>query len=151
MTFTMSSDRVGTGNGVYLFAEGRRVSGAGDYRLQVRLRPDGLVGASILRTDAAGAQTVITPEATVPAYRFVAGDRLNVRLQVTGTSPTTVRAKVWPAAATEPATWLASGTDATAGLQVSGSIGFVTFLSGTGTNAPVAVSFDDLYVRRTTP
>ena len=151
LTVTMSSDKVGTGNGVYLFAVGRRVSAAGDYRLQTRLRADGLVGVSILRTDAAGVQTVITAEATVPGYHFVAGDKLNIRFQVTGTSPTTLRAKVWPAALTEPAAWLVTGTDTTAGLQVAGSIGFVSFLSGTGTNPPVTTSFDNLYVRPTSP
>ena len=62
-----------------------------------------------------------------------------------------MRAKVWPAALTEPAAWLATGTDTTAGLQVAGSIGFVSFLSGTGTNPPVTTSFDNLYVRPTSP
>ena len=151
LTATMSSDKVGTGSGLYLSTVGRRVAGAGDYRLQTRLRPDGLVGVSILRVDAAGAQTVISAEATVPGYHFVAADKLNVRLQVTGTSPTTVRANVWPATMTEPAAWLRSVTDTTAGLQVAGSVGFMAYLSGTGTNAPITTSFDDLYVRPTTP
>jgi hypothetical protein len=145
----MSSDKVGTGNGVYLFTVGRRVSGAGDYRLQTRLRSDGLVGVSILRVDAAGVQTVIKSEVTVASYHFVAGDKLNVRFQVTGTSPTTLRAKVWPAALTEPATWLVTGTDSTAGLQVPGSVGFIAYLSGSGTNAPITASFSYLYVRPT--
>jgi hypothetical protein len=151
LTATMSSDKVGTGSGLYLSTLGRRVAGAGDYRLQTRLRADGLVGVSILRVTAAGAQTVISAEATVPAYHFVAADKLNVRLQVTGTSPTTVRAKVWPATTTEPVAWLRSVTDTTAGLQVAGSVGFMAYLSGTGTNAPVTTSFDNLSVRPTTP
>ena len=149
LTVSMSSDKVGTGNGVYLYAVGRRITTAGDYRLQTRLRADGLVGVSILRTSAAGAQTVIAPEVTVPAYTFVAGDLLNVRFQVTGTSPTTLRAKVWPATLTEPAAWLVTGTDSTAGLQAAGQVGFVSFLSGSGTNAPITTSFDNLNVRPT--
>jgi PKD repeat protein len=151
LSATMSSDKVGTGNGVYLFTVGRRVSGAGDYRLQTRLRSDGLVGVSILRVDAAGVQTVIKSEVTVAGYHFVAGDKLNVRFQVTGTSPTTLRAKVWPAALTEPATWLVTGTDSTAGLQAPGSVGFIAYLSGSGTNAPITTSFDNLYVRPSGP
>lgn len=151
LTVTMSSDKVGTGNGVYLSAMGRRVTGAGDYRFQTRLHADGLVGAMILRTDAVGAQTALTPEATVPGYHFAAGDKLNVRFQVTGTSPTTLRAKVWPAAAAEPSTWLRSANDTTTGLQVAGNVGFMTYLSSSGTNAPVTTSFDNLYVRPTTP
>jgi PKD repeat protein len=149
LSATMSSDKVGTGNGVYLFTVGRRVSGAGDYRVQTRLRSDGLVGVSILRTDSAGVQTVVTAEVTVAGYHFVAGDKLNVRFQVTGTTPTTVRAKVWPAALSEPATWLASGTDTTAALQVPGAAGFIAYLSGTGTNAPVTTTFSNLNIRPT--
>lgn len=44
---------------------------------------------------------------------FVAGDQLKVRMQVTGTSPTTIRAKVRKLGTTEPATWRRSITDAT--------------------------------------
>jgi hypothetical protein len=151
LSVTVSADKVGTGNGVYLYTVGRRVSGAGDYRLQTRLRADGLVGVSVLRTNAAGAQSVISSEVTVPGYTFVAGGRLEVRFQVTGTSPTTLQAKVWPATGIEPGTWLRSVTDSTPGLQVAGSVGFVAYLSGSGTNAPITTSFDDLYVRPTTP
>ena len=45
------------------------------------------------------------------------GSTLNVRIQVTGTSPTTVRMKVWPASGSEPANWQVTGTDSTASLQ----------------------------------
>ena len=76
----------------------------------------------------------------------MAGAPVRVRVQVIGSSPTTVRAKVWSAAGAEPAAWAASVTDATAGLQTSGSVGFNTYLSSSSTNAPLAVRFDDLTV-----
>jgi hypothetical protein len=66
-----------------------------------------------------------------------------VRLQVTGTGPTSLRAKVWVAGTTEPAAWAVSATDATAGLQAAGSVGVGDYLSGSATNAPVVVRFDD--------
>ncbi|GMA86183.1 hypothetical protein GCM10025868_14330 [Angustibacter aerolatus] len=65
---------------------------------------------------------------------------------MTGTSPTTLRARVWRAGATEPTTWAVSGTDATAGLQAAGGVGVLTYLSSATTNAPVTLSVDDLRV-----
>ena len=61
-------------------------------------------------------------------------------------SPTTLRAKVWKTTQTEPASWQLTTTDNTAGLQTSGGVGLVTYLSGTSTNVPIVVSFDDLLV-----
>ena len=48
---------------------------------------------------------------------------LSVRVQVTGTAPTVVRARVWRTGQAEPTTWQVSATDATAGLQVAGAVG----------------------------
>jgi hypothetical protein len=39
-----------------------------------------------------------------------------------------------------------STTDASSGLQVAGGVGLVTYLSGSSTNFPIVVSFDDLVV-----
>jgi len=98
LTVTMSSDKVGTGNGVYVFAPGRRVAGAGDYRLQIRLRADGLVGASILRTDAAGAQTVLRlHERTSRIKSACHNHRVCGRIPWRGTSPRATAAVVKPA------------------------------------------------------
>jgi hypothetical protein len=51
---------------------------------------------------------------------------------------------VWAVGSSEPATWTASVTDTTAGLQAAGSIGLMGYLSGSATNAPLVVRFDDL-------
>ena len=67
-----------------------------------------------------------------------------MRLQVTGSSPTTVRAKVWRAATAEPASWTATATDATAGLQGAGGVKLYSYLSASATNAPVKVLVDDV-------
>ncbi len=42
--------------------------------------------------------------------------------------------------------WQLTTTDSTAGLQAAGGVGLVTYLSGTSTNFPIVVSFDDLLV-----
>jgi hypothetical protein len=72
---------------------------------------------------------------------------LNVRLQVTGTSPTTLRLKVWPATAAEPAAWQLTGTDSAAGLQVAGAVGVTAYLSSGATNAPIVLRMSGLSAR----
>jgi hypothetical protein len=68
---------------------------------------------------------------------------LNIRFQVSGTSPTTLRAKLWKVGTTEPVAWQLTVTDATASLQAPGAIGFESYISGSATNAPVTVSLDN--------
>jgi hypothetical protein len=40
---------------------------------------------------------------------YVVGQQLNLKVSVTGTSPTTVRGKMWLAGGAEPASWQATG------------------------------------------
>jgi hypothetical protein len=72
---------------------------------------------------------------------------MHLRVQVFGTDPTTIRAKVWKAGQPEPAAWQLSATDATASLQVPGGIGVSFYLGGTATVAPVTVAIDDLVAK----
>ncbi|TXK17733.1 PKD domain-containing protein [Homoserinibacter sp. GY 40078] len=82
------------------------------------------------------------------AGTYTAGQRIVVRVEVTGQSPTTIRAKAWPESQAEPSLWQVSLTDATAALQAAGSVGVESYASASATNAPVRVRFDD--VRATT-
>ena len=82
----------------------------------------------------------------ITGLSYTAGTVLQLRLQVFGTSPTTIRAKVWSSAGTEPSAWQASTTDATAALRTSGSIGLRSYLSGTATDVPVTTRFSGLVV-----
>ena len=61
---------------------------------------------------------------------------------MTGTSPTTVRAKIWRTGQAEPTAWLSSVTDSTAGLQVAGAIGLQSSLSSAATST-VVTRFDN--------
>ena len=80
----------------------------------------------------------------MPGLTYAGGDQVRVRVQVTGTAPTTVRAKIWRVGTTEPVAWLVSATDSTAALQVPGGIGLVSYLSSTAPKAPLYARFDDL-------
>jgi hypothetical protein len=84
--------------------------------------------------------------ANITGLTALAGDKLKVRVQVFGTSPTTVRAKVWAAAGTEPANWMLTATDSTAALQAAGTVGLRTYISGTATDIPVTTRWDDFAV-----
>jgi PKD repeat protein len=150
-TVTLSVDKAATGSGIYLSVLPRRVPGQGEYRAKLRLQTPSAVRVTLDRATSAGAETNILPVVTVPGITYAAGDRLLLRVQAIGTSPTMLRVKVWKAQTAEPTTWTASATDSTAGLQSAGTFGFTTYLSGTATNAPVTASLDDLKVIATEP
>ena len=144
--FTMSVDKAATGSGTYISAIGRNVVGVGAYRAKIVLRTTGLVALSLARVNASGGDEVtLQAAANVPGISFTAGDQLKVRLQVTGTNPTTLRAKVWKLGAAEPASWQRSITDATAALQTVGGIGVTVYLSSSATSAPVTATIDGLF------
>ncbi|MET1052792.1 MAG: hypothetical protein ABWX65_09155, partial [Mycetocola sp.] len=81
----------------------------------------------------------------LPGLTYAPGEQLQVRVQVTGTSPATVRAKVWRVGELEPAAWQSTGTNTTASLSGPGGVGIQTYLPPAATNAPVTVRFDNLW------
>ncbi|WP_199424898.1 PKD domain-containing protein [Actinotalea solisilvae] len=137
---TVSADKVPNGSGAFVHVQGRRVTASDYYGARVRLNANGSVELGVTEGNGSPFAAV-----TVPGLTFAAGDRLNVRLQVDGTSPTTLRAKVWRAGTTEPAAWQLGRTSTRASLQVPGSVGLAAFLFGSATNGPLVVSYDDLW------
>jgi len=142
VNLTTAVDKLATGGGVYVTAVGRRVGTAGDYRANVRVMASGAVTLSVSRVVGSTETTMATT--TLAGLTYTAGDPIRVRLQVGGTGTTSVRAKAWLAATTEPTNWMVNATDTTAALQAPGSIGVIGYLSGSATNAPVVVSVDDV-------
>jgi PKD repeat protein len=145
LRFSIGVDKPATGSGIFISPIGRRVPAAGAYQAKIVLRVGGAVGISLVRVNTTGGgEVALTPAINVPGLAYAPGDRLNVRLQVIGASPTTLNLKVWKVGTPEPASWQRTATDATAGLQTAGGIGVRTYLSSTATNAPVIASIDDL-------
>ena len=101
---SFSLDKVPTGNGLYVTVVGRRTASAGLYCAEARVTSTGAVALELCRRSASGTETVVQAAVTVPGT-YAVGETLNLRLQVTGTSPTTLRAKVWESGTAEPATW----------------------------------------------
>ncbi|MCW2811144.1 MAG: hypothetical protein JWP61_1602 [Friedmanniella sp.] len=142
---TYKVDKLAAGSGVHTRLVGRKTA-AGGYFAKARVTSTGAVLLELDRSVTGGSDVVISSETTATGLSYAPGDLLSVRTQVTGASPTTVRSRVWKAGTTEPTTWLRSVTDATAGIQTSGSVGLGAYLSSSATNAPVTVSFDSLVV-----
>lgn len=136
---TLSLDRIGNGGGTFLGVAGRRVAG-NEYRGKVKVAANGAVTLQITRL--AGGSEATLSQVSV-GFSVTAGQAVRVRVQVTGTSPSTIRAKAWRVGTAEPAGWMLTSTDTTAALQSAGSVGLVAYLSGSATNAPVIARFDD--------
>jgi PKD repeat protein/aryl-phospho-beta-D-glucosidase BglC (GH1 family) len=144
LTITVRTDKPATGGGIYLSLSGRQVPGAGDYRAKLRLLSNGQVSVQLVRLASNGTETALGAATTVAGLTYDPVVGVRVRVQATGTSPTTLRARVWSGAAAEPTTWQAATTDSTTALQAAGAIGLASYLSGTATNAPVVARLDDL-------
>jgi PKD repeat protein len=138
LTTSFSYDKPGTGGGIYTSLVGRRI-GTSDYRAKVQVTATGTT-LYLVRT-VHGTETVLSSQA-VSGMVVAANETVNLRLQVSGTGTTTIRAKIWKGG-TEPAAWRLSNTDTTASLQAPGSMGFYNYLSSSATNAPVVVSVLD--------
>lgn len=138
----LSVDKPATGGGDTLSVIGRRAGTAGDYRLKLRYTADNHITAQLVRV--AGSKQTILKSLDIPGLGYLAGDVLHLRFQVTGTSGTTLAAKVWKDGTSEPAGWNLTASDSTAALQAPGSIGVLTYLAANATNAPVTVSVDNL-------
>jgi PKD repeat protein len=146
---TYTTDKAGTGNGIYLYLVGRHVSANNEYRARIRILSNNTVALAVTKLANSATETVIGSEVTLTGVTYTPGMMLNVRYQVTGTSPTTLRLKAWPSSSTEPTAWRITTTDGTSGLQSAGSVGVTTYLSGSATNAPVMVSAASYSVRPT--
>jgi PKD repeat protein len=138
----VGADKAATGGGTYLTVQPRLLANGDRYFADVRFVAGGGVAVTLGRA-VGGTETSLQTQ-TVSGLTVAPGGFVHVRVQATGTSPTTLRAKVWADTGTEPAAWTVSRTDSAASLQTAGAIGLRTYLSGSATNAPVLGLFDDL-------
>ncbi|PZS15178.1 MAG: hypothetical protein DLM57_13205 [Pseudonocardiales bacterium] len=136
-------DKVPVGGAVYVTLQGRRVGSGNEYDAKVLVYPDRSVTVRVIRV-VGGVETALAGPVKVAGLVYAPGMVLDVRVQVSGTGPSTVRSRVWAASGAEPAGWQVSGSDATAALQVPGAVGVVGYLSGAATNAPLTVQLSTL-------
>ncbi|WP_460798517.1 PKD domain-containing protein [Microbacterium sp. GXF0217] len=145
MRMVVSTDKVANGGGAHINLTSRKTA-AGEYRLKLRVAASGSVTVSIAKV-VAGTETTIASRA-LGGYTHTAGAALNVRLQLTTADGTTeLKGAAWPVGTEQPAAWTVTAADAQSELQQPGQVGMLTYLSGSATNAPLAVVFDDLLVK----
>ncbi|MCL3839192.1 PKD domain-containing protein [Aeromicrobium sp. zg-Y1362] len=141
-TAVYSVDQASAGGTLSLTALGR-VIGSNEYAARVRLEPGGVVRLQLLRN-----QTELGGGSVVVANSYTPGTKLNVKVSVRGTSPTTLGAKAWFEGSAEPANWQLSATDTTAGLQAAGTVGVRAALSSVSTVPTTRFNFDSFRVVR---
>jgi len=136
----LSFDKAPTGGGIYSYLTVRD-NGTSEYRARLRVKPTGT--ALTLYSVADGSWTSLGA-VNLPMV-YAPGDVWRVSLEAVGSSPTTVSAKVWNTAEAEPVGWQVTATDSAAELQGTGGIGVANYQSGSSTNAPNTVHYDNLY------
>ncbi|TFD56802.1 PKD domain-containing protein [Cryobacterium suzukii] len=139
VTTTLQQDA--TGSGAYTSLIGRRV-GTDDYRVRMKNLSTGVVQLQLMR----GATTLKAQN--ISGLTYTTGTAVQLRVQVIGSAPTTIRAKVWLLGTPEPSAWQTTATDSTAAMQTSGAVGLAFYLGSTATVTPVTATFDDLIVKR---
>lgn len=134
---------VATGSGTYVSLHGR-ITGTASYRAKVRYQAGGSVNLSLIRYTGAEVSLAST---TISGLTVTSGRYLRLKFELEGSSPTTLRAKVWPRDQAEPSTWTTTATDTTADLQGAGGLGIDVYVSSTATSAATA-TFDGYTVTR---
>lgn len=147
LTATVSIDRPATGWSSLASLIGRSVTVSREYMVRVRVAPNGNMYLAATKRDGSSSEQLVSTETRIAGVSFQAGTGYRVRLQVTGTAPTTIRARLWPVGSPEPSTWQVDVTDASPALQAAGGVGFHAQVSSTATNVPVTFMLDDVIAK----
>ncbi len=139
LTLTLALDKRPTAS-VFVDVVGRRAGTNQEYDGLVTLTSAGGVQVNLRKLDGSATTVNLATTTVLSGLTYTAGTQLNARMQVDGTSPTTLRLKVWANGTAEPAAWSLTATDSSAALQVAGSVGFRSYLGSGATNAPVALA-----------
>ncbi|WP_431278884.1 PKD domain-containing protein [Leifsonia poae] len=138
-------DKLPSSGSVYLSISGRRITTAGAYQSKVIISSAGKVSIYIVRVNASGgAEVVVQNGVAVAGVTVTPGAKLDIRIKVTGTSPTLIESRAWLDGTPEPTTWQRSVSDSTAELQAPGGLGITGYLSGGVANSPVTLTVDDV-------
>jgi parallel beta-helix repeat protein len=135
-------DRRAAGSNLYGWLGVRHQPSGSEYRARLRFGPAGTVHVGLAVVNGS-VETFPAGEANTK-LTYAAGAELLVRVQVTGSAPTTVRVRVWRAGTPEPAAWMQTLTSSAAALQAGGTVSLGARRSVTESGGPVLFSFDDL-------
>jgi PKD repeat protein len=139
----VSAGQTITGGGIYSSLMVRRTSTT-FYSAKLRLNADGSVRLYLIRTNN-GTETALNA-ITVPGLTVGANDVLRTHLQVTGSGPVALSGSVWKATDSEPATWQLTTNDNTGPIAGPATVGVIGYLSGSATNTPSIIKYDNLTI-----
>jgi CSLREA domain-containing protein len=142
MSVVLRTDKVATGSGQYAYMVARRIGAGNEYRMRVRITPDGKVRLQAVRV-IGGVETAIGVERAAANLVHAPNVAIRLRMQVSGVNPTTINMRAWADGQPEPTTWTNTQTDTTTTLQQPGALGLRSYLPGSATNAAVLFSYDD--------
>lgn len=145
LQIAFSLNKLPVGGDAYVYITPRQ-SGKNEYRLKVKVSPDGAVRFDAVRV-VNGAETLL--ESARAGFTAKAGGTINVKASLSGADKTTIAAVVWPSGSAVPANQI-NTTDSTAVLQTSGTVALGGYVSGSATNSPITVRYDNLKVSGST-
>ncbi|GAA1831358.1 LamG-like jellyroll fold domain-containing protein [Agromyces salentinus] len=138
VSVTLSIEKTAAGGAAAAGAVVRQV-GSAFYQGRIRFLTNGTCQLQLNE----GSGTVLANLDPVAGLSCAAGQRIRLRVQATGTSPTTLRVRAWQAGSPEPASWQLTATSTSGPLQAAGIVGVEGYVSGATTNAPNSILFDD--------
>ncbi len=140
-----SMNKLPVAGDMYMYITPRQ-AGKNEYRLKVKVSPNGAVRFDAVRI-VNGAETLL--QSAAGGFTAKASGTINVKVSLKGLDKTTLSAVVWPSGSPLPANQL-TVTDTTAALQTTGTVALGGYLSGSATNAPITVRYDNLKVSGST-
>jgi PKD repeat protein len=139
---TLALEEISDGGGTFVSLTGRTGGFSSEYRAKVWVKSTGAVQ---LQLNSLQSTETTLAAANITGLTVAAGEKLAVRMQLTGSAPTTIRAKVWTAGTAEPAAWQLTATNSTAELQDAGGVGYSVSNAGSVTTGANTVRLDDFW------
>lgn len=139
---TLALEEISDGGGTFVSLTGRTGGFSSEYRAKVWVKSTGAVQLQLVSLQS-GETTLAA--ANIAGLTVGAGEELAVRMQLTGSAPTTIRAKVWKVGSAEPAAWQLTATNSTAELQDDGGVGYAVSNAGSVTTGANVVRLDDFW------
>ena len=123
-----------------------RVNGSSAYQAAVRVRADGKADVYLSRV-VEGVSTNLRT-VTLSSFGYAAGEKVNVRMDVSGSGTTDVSAWVWKGSGAQPQAVTAQASDSTESLQGPGALS-LKFYTGSGmTPMPYRITIDTYRVEQ---
>lgn len=144
MQIAFSLNKLPTAGDAYMYITPRQ-AGQSEYRLKVKVSPNGAVRIDATRI-VNGVETLL--QSSAGGFTAKAGATMNVKATLSGTDKTAIGAVVWPSGSPVPGNQI-SASDSTAALQAAGTVALGGYVSSAATNAPITIRYDNLNVSGT--